>query len=284
MLKNLDIDLLRTFVAIVDYGGFSQAGRHLHKTQSAISLQMKRLEDQAGSNLFHKIGRRRMPTEAGELLLNYARRILSLNDEATSILKPDPLQGHLRFGVTQDFADRGLATVLVRFTNTHPAIRLDVRVDASYRLKEGVANDELDMVVAFQEPGESGDVLGRLALSWIASSQFKEIHKPPLRLVLFESPCFFRDRVINTLEQSGISWRVVYTSPSLPGILAAVEAGLGVTARLSYKQQSTIPELPSLQPVELAIYKNPQANREPMEALENITREHIQSTLRSSYC
>ena len=279
MFKNLDIDLLRTFVTIVDFGGFSQAGRHLHKTQSAISLQMKRLEEQAGSSLFRKIGRRRLPTESGELLLNYARRILSLNDEAASLLKPDPLRGHLRFGVNQDFADRGLATVLGRFANHHPAIRLDVRVDTSCGLQQGIAKDELDLAITFQEPGGPGETLAELALNWITPPHFTERKNEPLPLVLFESPCLFRNRVIAALERAGISWRVVYTSPSLAGILAAVEAGLGITARLSYKQEAFVSDLPDLQPIELAVYRNDHGDQAPLSALEGIIREYIQLSL-----
>ncbi|ODB85416.1 hypothetical protein A3195_17645 [Candidatus Thiodiazotropha endoloripes] len=279
MFKNLDIDLLRTFVAIADLGGFAKAGRQLHKTQSAISLQMKRLEAQSGSKLFRKAGRRQLLTESGELLLNYARRILSLNDEAAAALKPDPLQGQIRFGVTQDFADRGLASVLARFADNHPGIRLDVRVNPSCELKREIANGKLDLAVAFQERGDRGDPLGKLQLSWIVPEPFIDIDDRPLKLVLFEPPCVFRDRVINALEKASMSWRVVYTSPSLPGLLAAVEAGLGITARLSHNNSPPVAGLPKLQSVELAVYRNPQATPSPLDALEKITRAHIQNNL-----
>ncbi|MCG7939884.1 MAG: LysR substrate-binding domain-containing protein [Candidatus Thiodiazotropha lotti] len=283
MFKNLDIDLLRTFVAIADLGGFAKAGRHLHKTQSAISLQMKRLEAQSGSKLFRKAGRRQLLTESGELLLNYARRILSLNDEAAAALKPIPLQGQIRFGVTQDFADRGLAAVLARFADSHPGVRLDVRVNPSCELKQEIAKGKLDLAVAFQERGDSGDSLGKLQLSWIVPEPFNEPNDQPLKLVLFEPPCVFRDRVINALEKASMSWRIVYTSPSLPGLLAAVEAGLGVTARLSNRNRNRnrnpVASLPELQPVELAVYRNPQATPAPLDALEKITRAHIQNNL-----
>ncbi|MCG8004951.1 MAG: LysR substrate-binding domain-containing protein [Candidatus Thiodiazotropha lotti] len=283
MFKNLDIDLLRTFVAIADLGGFAKAGRHLHKTQSAISLQMKRLEAQSGSKLFRKAGRRQLLTESGELLLNYARRILSLNDEAAAALKPIPLQGQIRFGVTQDFADRGLAAVLARFADSHPGVRLDVRVNPSCELKQEIAKGKLDLAVAFQERGDSGDSLGKLQPSWIVPEPFNEPNDQPLKLVLFEPPCVFRDRVINALEKASMSWRIVYTSPSLPGLLAAVEAGLGVTARLSNRNRNRnrnpVASLPELQPVELAVYRNPQATPAPLDALEKITRAHIQNNL-----
>ncbi|MCG7983428.1 MAG: LysR substrate-binding domain-containing protein [Candidatus Thiodiazotropha lotti] len=279
MIKNLDIDLLRTFVAIADLGGFAKAGRHLHKTQSAISLQMKRLETQSGSKLFRKAGRRQLLTEPGELLLNYARRILSLNDEAAAALKPAPLQGQIRFGVTQDFADQGLAAVLARFADSHPRVRLDVQVNPSCELKRQIANGTLDLAVAFQERGDSGDTLGKLQLAWITPETFSEPDDQPLKLALFEPPCVFRDRVINALEKASMSWRIVYTSPSLPGLLAAVEAGLGVTARLSHRNKAPVAGLPKLQPVELAVYRNPQAAPAPLDALEKITRAHIQNNL-----
>lgn len=279
MLNNLDIDLLRTFVPIADLGGFAKAGRHLHKTQSAISLQMKRLEAQSGSKLFRKAGRRQLLTEPGELLLNYARRILSLNDEAAAALRPIPLQGQIRFGVTQDFADRGLAAVLARFADHHPGVRLDVRVNPSCELKQQIAKGKLDLAVAFQERGDRGDSLGKLQLSWIVPESYSEPDDQPLKLVLFEPPCVFRDRVINALEKASMSWRVVYTSPSLPGLLAAVDAGLGVTARLSNRHRAPATGLPKLQPVELAVYRNPQTTPAPLDALEKITRAHIQNNL-----
>jgi DNA-binding transcriptional LysR family regulator len=281
MFKNLDIDLLRTYVTIADLGGFSKAGRQLHKSQSAISLQMKRLEEQSDSKLFRKAGRRQLLTESGELLLNYARRILALNDEAAAALKPVPLQGNIRFGVTQDFADRGLANVLARFSNSHPAVRLDVRVNPSCELKRDIANGRLDLAIAFQEHGDAGDPLGQLKLSWIVPEQLEELNDHPIKLVLFEPPCVFRDRVISALDKASMSWRIVYTSPSLPGLLAAVEAGLGISARLAHRGKKSIADLPELHPVELATYRNPQGARAPIDALEKITREHIQNNLRS---
>ncbi|MCG7867881.1 MAG: LysR substrate-binding domain-containing protein, partial [Candidatus Thiodiazotropha taylori] len=241
--------------------------------------EVGRLEAQSGSKLFRKSGRRQMLTEPGELLLNYARRILSLNDEATAALKPIPLQGQIRFGVTQDFADRGLAVVLARFADSHPGVRLDVRVNPSCELKQEIAKGKLDLAVAFQEHGDRGDPLGQLQLSWIVPEAFIEPDDQPLKLVLFEPPCVFRDRVINALEKASMSWRVVYTSPSLPGLLAAVDAGLGVTARLSYRNRAPVEGLPKLQPVELAVYRNPQATPAPLDALERITRAHIQNSL-----
>jgi DNA-binding transcriptional LysR family regulator len=281
MLKNLDIDLLRTFVTIADLGGFAKAGQHLHKTQSAISLQMKRLEAQSGSKLFRKAGRRQRLTEPGELLLNYARRILLLNDEAAAALKPNPLQGQIRFGVTQDFADRGLANVLARFVDSHPGVRLDVQVNPSCELKRQISSGTLDLAVAFQGHDDSGDPLGKLQLSWITPEPFIAPDDQPLKLALFEPPCVFRDRVISALEKASMSWRIVYTSPSLTGLLAAVEAGLGITARLSHRNRAPVAGLPELQPVELAVYRNPQATPAPLDALEKITRAHIQQNLES---
>jgi DNA-binding transcriptional LysR family regulator len=276
MTQNLDIDLLRTLVAITDYGGFSQAATRLHLTQSAISLKMKRLEELSGKALFRKAGRRRILTEAGELLLNYARRILSLHDEAASMLKPNPLQGFLRLGISQDFADRGLSVILAQFTHSHPAIRLDVQVDTSSRLVEGVNADQLDMAVAFQNPGDHGERLGLIPLQWIVPDPFLWQPSQPLPLVMFATNCLFRTRVVSALEQAGIPWRIAYTSPSLPGILAAVEAGLGVTARLAEKPSNN-QSLPPLKPVELALYRNPAQNSDAMSALETIIRDYIRS-------
>ncbi|MEW8029729.1 MAG: LysR substrate-binding domain-containing protein [Candidatus Thiodiazotropha sp.] len=276
MPYNLEIDLLRTLVAIADHGGFSQAAKRLHRTQSAISLQMKRLEESSGNALFQKAGRRRTLTEAGELLLNYARRILSLNDEAASMLRPDPLQGHLRLGVAQDFADRGLAAILAQFTRSHPAVRLDVQVDTSSHLVEAIQAEQLDMAVAFQSPGDEGECLGLIPIQWIVPNSFIWRPSQVLPLVMFATPCLFRSRVVSALEQAGIPWRVAYTSPSLPGILAAVEAGMGVTARLAGKG-SEDSRLPALKPVELALYRNPLRDSHALSALDKIIREYIRA-------
>jgi DNA-binding transcriptional LysR family regulator len=276
MPQNLDIELLRTLVAIADYGGFSQAAVRQHRTQSAISLQMKKLEELTGRALFRKAGRRRMFTEAGELLLNYARRILSLHDEAASMLRPNPLEGHLRFGISQDFADRGLAVILAQFTRSHPAIRLDVQVDTSAHLVEGIRKEQLDMAVAFQNPGDLGDRLELIALQWIVPEPFLWQPSSPLPLVMFATNCLFRTRVVSALDQAGIPWRIAYTSPSLTGILAAVKAGLGVTARPADKQLNEH-GLPSLKPVELALYRNQVDNIEAMNALERIIRDHLRT-------
>jgi DNA-binding transcriptional LysR family regulator len=274
MPQNLDIELLRTLVAIADYGGFSQAADRQHRTQSAISLQMKRLEELSGKALFRKVGRRRMLTETGELLLNYARRILSLHDEAASMLQPNPLEGYLRLGISQDFADRGLAVILAQFTRSHPSVRLDVQVDTSARLVEGIRTEQLDLAAAFQNPGDPGEKLGQMPLQWIVPDPFIWQPSTPLPLVMFATNCLFRTRVVNALDLAGIPWRIAYTSPSLPGILAAVDAGLGVTARPSNKHHNDY-GLPPLKPIELALYRNPVENNEAMNALERIIREYV---------
>ncbi|MES9923970.1 MAG: LysR substrate-binding domain-containing protein [Candidatus Thiodiazotropha endolucinida] len=276
MPQNLDIDLLRSLVAIADHGGFSQAAKRLHRTQSAISLQMKRLEESSGTALFLKSGRRRILTESGELLLNYARRILDLNDEAASLLRPDPLQGHLRLGVAQDFADRGLAAILAQFTRSHPAVRLDVQIDTSSRLVAAIHAEQLDMAVAFQSPGDEGECLGLIPIQWILPEPFLWQPSQVLPLVVFAPPCLFRSRMIGALDQAGIPWRVAYTSPSLPGILAAVEAGLGVTARLAVKGSEKSP-LPALKPVELTLYRNSFHSSDALSALDIIIREYLKT-------
>ncbi|MBT3027774.1 MAG: LysR family transcriptional regulator [Candidatus Thiodiazotropha sp. (ex Ctena orbiculata)] len=276
MSKNLDIDLLRTLVAIADFGGFSQAAKRLHRTQSAISLQMKRLEESSGKALFRKAGRKRILTEEGELLLNYARRILNLNDEVASMLRPNPLQGHLRLGISQDIADRGLAVILAQFTRSHPAVRLDVMVDTSSRLIEAMGAERLDLAVAFQNPGDPGDSLGQIPLQWIVPDPLIWQPPQPLPLAMFTTPCVFRSRVVSALEQAGIPWRIAYTSPSLPGILAAVEAGLGVTARLA-GEGSQLHGLPPLKPVELGLYRSPVHHPDVVNALETIVRDYIRS-------
>ncbi|MFO0208778.1 MAG: LysR family transcriptional regulator, partial [Betaproteobacteria bacterium] len=129
----LDMDTLRAFVALADLGGLAQAGRRIGRTEAAISQQLKRLEERAGQDLFTRQGRRLKMTEAGELLLGYARRILALNDEALAAVRGIDLSGQVRFGTSQDFGEAWLPPVLAQFRRAYPSISLEVRVDGGTR-------------------------------------------------------------------------------------------------------------------------------------------------------
>jgi DNA-binding transcriptional LysR family regulator len=263
---NLDIDLLRTFAAIADSGGFARAAERVHRTQSAVSLQMRRLEAAAGVTLFERQGRSMVLSIAGERLLVYARRLLELNDEAAAAMAGAELRGRVRLGLAQDFADDALPGVLARFARACPGVALEVRVDSNARLASDADSGRYDLTLSLQRTGAGGVVLGQAPLAWIGGPAPSRRPGGALPLVLFEAPCDFRNAAIDSLTRAGLKWELVYTSPSLPGIRAAVRAGLGVTVRTPLTLEPDLrvlgPEqgLPALTRLEIALRRSPQAN------------------------
>jgi DNA-binding transcriptional LysR family regulator len=230
-----DSDLLRTFVAIADCGGFAKAAARLHSTQSTVSQQMRRLEAQAERPLFAAAGRRRVLTEAGQVLLDYARKILALHEAADAALRDGEAGGIVRLGATQDFAEGSLWGVLRSFGRTHRVVRVEVRVGMSRDLRAMVDDGLLDAAVVFDDPrGRPGTRLSRRRVCWLAATDFAPPRDgAPWPLALFEAPCSFRALGLAALDAANIPWRIAYTSPSLTGILAAVKSGLAVTARFA---------------------------------------------------
>jgi len=226
-----DLDLLRTLTLAHDLGSFRDAARSVGRTQSAISLQMRRLEDLAGVELFEKAGRNIQLTEGGLVLLEYARRLLALNDEAVQAVAGLKVHGKIRLGMLQDFAEAILPSALASFSRAHPAVELEVRVERSTELLNALQRRGLDLVLMFgaNDPGETftAQLIGKVPMVWIWK------HRPELgeelKLVLFEAPCAFRSAALENLGDQ--PWRRTFTSPSLSGTWAAVEAGLGVTVR-----------------------------------------------------
>ncbi len=231
MHRDFEPDLLHTFVAIAETGGFARAGERVHRSQSAVSLQMKRLEAQAGTNLFQRDGRRMTLTEEGHCLLRYAERILALHDEARTSLNAAGVGGNVRFGTIQDLADGVLPQVLGRFARALPDTRLEVRVDNTAALVEALDAGALDLAIAVGDGGHDGKLLRREPSVWIGSATMDGLHKEPLPLILCNAPCGFREMAIWALDQARIRSRVVLTSPSFAGVKAAVRAGLGITVR-----------------------------------------------------
>jgi DNA-binding transcriptional LysR family regulator len=232
---NLDMDVLRTFVTGFELGSFARAADRLGRSQSAISTQLRKLEDQIGQPLVQKSGRGLALTTAGESLLSYAKRILELNDDAVDIIRGSDVEGWVRLGLPQDFAESWLTAILGRFANAHPKVRIEVQVDRSRPLIEKTLKGELDLSLVWD--GSEGPRARRIAdlpIAWIGRPDWHGSRKrgtEPLPLVAFAPPCVFRSAGVAALDAAGISWRIVFTSPSLPGLMAATEAGLGITLR-----------------------------------------------------
>lgn len=226
---DLDIVLLRALVAVNDHGSVTRAGLRLGRTQPAVSLQLKRLEEQAGRPLFLRRGGRLGLTQAGEMVLAHARAMLKLNDDVRTRLVDDEVDGLVRLGTPEDFATSRLPSVLARFAASHPRVDLEVQCDFTANLLERFASGGFDIVLAKREPGSrgGGHRVWHEPLVWAAARGFRLAADAPVPLVAAPVPDVYRKRALEALAEAGRRARVAYTSPSLAGIRAAVLAGLG---------------------------------------------------------
>ena len=227
----LDLDLLRSFVSVVDAGGFTRAGERVHRTQSTVSQQIRRLEETLGRVLLHRTGKHATPTEEGERLLSYARRILALAEEARDVVARPGSDGVVRLGIPEDFAANRLTRLLSRFTRSRPGLRLDVRCDLSVKLRSDLERGELDLALMKRDAGGTGAIaVWPEDLHWVTSRGHPiDPRRDPLPLAVFPQGCLYRNRAIHSLEAAGRAWHIAYTSPNLAGVQAAVSAGLGVS-------------------------------------------------------
>lgn len=234
-MLNLDTDILRSFVAVADAGGFTAGGERVARSQSAISIQIRKLEERLGKRLFERTPRRLSLTRDGEALLGYARRLLELNDEAVAVVSRPPLTGTLRLGVTEYFVPRHLPAILARFAAMHPNVALTVEAGISATLRQRLDDGGLDLAVVRQGPNDApGEVLLHEPLLWVAGEGFRPDPGGPVKLVALAPPCGMRALAVSALQRAGRQVVPVFTSGSLLGLLAAVEAGLGV-AVLGYE-------------------------------------------------
>ena len=277
---NLDLDLLRTFVAVADLNTFAAAAAAVCRTQSAVSQQMQRLEQLVGKELFARHGRNKLLTEHGIQLLGYARKILRFNDEACMSLMFSNLQGVLTLGASDESADTILPFLLNRISSVYPKLALDVSVKRNAFMVEMLKENEVDLVVTTHRPGQFDCLTLRTSPThWYCAAEYVLQQGEPIPLVLLDDPSPFRDMVLAALNEAGIPWRLAYVASTLPAVRAAVKAGLGVTARpvemmspdLRVLGQSE--GLPSLPDTEYLLCHNAASNNElakvVFEAMEN---------------
>jgi DNA-binding transcriptional LysR family regulator len=249
----IDSELLRTFVAIADHGGFTRAGQILNRTQSAVSMQMKRLEEDVLQRpLFRREGRQLIITAEGELLLGYARRILTLQSEVINSFREPNMVGVVKVGTPDDYVMRYLPAVLARFAQTYPMVQVEMHCEPSFQLLQ---RKDLDLTIVTREPGkEIGQLLKQEEVVWAQAAGFDLHELPTLPLAMFNSDCFCRAWACNALDAMGRDYRVAYTSPSLSAIMAVVGAGLAITAQLRslipagmriIGEQEQLPPMPS---------------------------------------
>ncbi|HCM9619372.1 TPA: transcriptional regulator LrhA [Enterobacter cloacae] len=231
-IMNLDLDLLRTFVAVADLNTFAAAAAAVCRTQSAVSQQMQRLEQLVGKELFARHGRNKLLTEHGIQLLGYARKILRFNDEACMSLMFSNLQGVLTLGASDESADTILPFLLNRISSVYPKLALDVSVKRNAFMIEMLKENEVDLVVTTHRPGQFNCLTLRTSPThWYCAAEYVLQQGEPVPLVLLDDPSPFRDMVLAALNEANVPWRLAYVASTLPAVRAAVKAGLGVTAR-----------------------------------------------------
>ena len=283
--RDLQFDWLQCLVAVVDAGSLSGAAAEVHRSQSAVSMQLKKLEDAVGHRLLERDARKQHLTPEGETLLGYARRILELHAEAHDALNGDALTGRVRLGVPDDYAARYLTPVLKRFAPRHSAVEIELDCEQSTALIPRVVSGDLDLALISRDHARRGTLLFHEPMVWVGSAQFELWRRDPLPIAVYESASLARRGAIHALAQQGRHYKVVYHSSSLAGQIAAVESGLAVAAltHCSVPPQlqvlGTEHGLGPLAPMEVAVYRS-RASRgsKAVDSLQNL----LVQTLRQS--
>lgn len=273
----LDLDVLRSFVTGMELGSFAKAADRLGRSTSAVSAQLKKLEEQAATPIFRKSGRGLALTEAGETMLGYGRRLLELNDEALSAIHDVELEGWVRLGLQEDFGEAVLPEVLGRFARAHPKVKIEARIARSHELAERITSGSLDIALAWH----NGTTLpysrhvADVQMRWVGPAKLIETSLrdgEALPLVALEAPCLLRTVATEALDRAGLSWRMAFSSPSLGGVWAAVAAGLGLTIRTDIGLPATvramtpgIAGLPALPKMALVLHRK-EAEPDPVAA------------------
>jgi DNA-binding transcriptional LysR family regulator len=278
--RDLDIDVLRCFATVAGQGGFTAAGLALGLTQSAVSLKIKRLEDLVQARLFDRTSRSLSLTADGELLLTYAYRLLSLNDEAVRQMVASSTSGPLRMGVADHCAPLHLAAILRCFTQAYPDMRFEVEIGRSHDLRMACDRGTLDLAIAKRREGEAaGTLVWTEPMAWVASESWVPGERLPLALL--PPGCLFRDRALATLNRAELPHEIIYTSASLLGVLAATEGGMAVTVLGRSGLPPGLRELPDLPPLgnaEIAVFAGRKSSFAQIEALVGLIRDSLEAT------
>ena len=230
MRPPLDLDQLQTFISIADMGSFTKAAEEVHRTQSAVSMQMRRLEETIGKALFEKEGRTNRLTEDGEKLLAYARRLIRLNRETLAAFDDSSLEGHIRIGTPDDYADRFLPEIMARFSRSNPRVELSVVCEPTPSLREHIKRGNLDIaIVTHNDQQAPSEVVRREPLLWVTSANHAVHEETPLPVAFGRPNCIWRRAGVDVLEEMGREYRVLFTSFSATVITAAVLSGLAVS-------------------------------------------------------
>jgi DNA-binding transcriptional LysR family regulator len=282
MTALLDIDQLRTFIAIAETGSFTKAAEVVNKTQSAVSMQMKRLEERIERPIFARDGRASRLTEDGTRLLDYARRLVKLNVETVAAFSDAALSGRVRLGVPDDYADRYLPEIMARFSRAYPSVELTVICEPSVDLLERIDANEIDLAIVTNcESKRAAETFRRERLLWVTSSRHAIHLEERLPLALGRPSCTWRRTAIERLESIGRPYRVLYSSSNAGAVAAAVLAGLAVSVlaesglRPGMRVLTAADGFPELPSCRVGLVRNAHDS----SALADALAEHIISSL-----
>ncbi|WP_137110363.1 LysR family transcriptional regulator [Rhodobacter sp. SY28-1] len=282
MPRNLDLSALRSFVTVADVGGVTKAAGYLNLTQSAVSMQIKRLEESLGLSLFLRAARKLALSPEGEQLLSYGRRMLALNDEALSRFSTTACTGSIRLGVPHDIVYPAIPGILKRMAQTYPCVQVNLVSSFTLAMKDEFGRGGFDVIVTTEDaPGHGAEVLGARPLVWVGAPEGKAWQRRPLRLG-FKDGCIFRPTATGALDRAGIPWEMATGGESEQAVEAMVAADLAISARMA----GNIPadtevieaqnQLPALGEMKLALYRSPTATSEAVDML--------MAELRVAYC
>ncbi|MDO6537405.1 LysR family transcriptional regulator [Alteromonas stellipolaris] len=283
-MKQLSLDNLRTFVSVIELGGYAKAGEFVGRSQPAVSLQIKKLESQLERKLFTKVGQRHLPSADGNWLYPKAKELLELNDNIFKSLIPAPLSGRLRLGIPNEFASTLLPGLIGEFSKRYPDVSLEVTSSLSRDLLHPSQRDHFDLILALVNPNEDteGEVVLEDEIVWVGDAT-RPFVGDSIPLVLAPDGCMYRSRVIEELKQQTFAWKITYTNADLGGLVAAIQQGLGITAlaRSSLPQNVSPlnhPKLPKLGRVNICLFN--QDTQHPV--ISKTLAEFITSRLKDS--
>lgn len=282
-MRNLDITTLRSFVAVADYGGVTKAAGFLHLTQSAVSMQLKRLEELMGLDLLDRSGRGIALTPAGEQLLGYARRMVALNDEVIARLTDQAFEGEVLLGVPHDIVYPVIPRAMQRFNAVYPRVNVNLVTSNTRQLKADFAQGTFDLILTTEAgASEGGETIHRMPLRWVGARNGSAWRQRPLRIGFCRN-CIFRSASIASLEDAGIVWEMALDSDSDRTVEATVSADLAVTVLLEGTQpehQELIEHgdtLPPLPVQDINMYGAERVRAEYVAALAGMIRQGFES-------
>lgn len=281
-MKQLSMDILRTFVNIIELGSFLKAGDALGRSQPAISLQIKKLEGQLGRKLFNKVGQSYQTNKDGDYLYQQAKHLLAINDDIFKTLSTQQtLRGRLRLGIPSEFASTLLPSIIGEFSQRYPDVSLDVTSLLSRQLLSKAQRKDFDVILALanSSPEQNAEVLLEDDLVWVGDNT-RKLPKDSLPLVLAPEGCVYRSRVIEQLKQQTHAWKITYTNADLYGLMAAIKQGLGITALAKSSLPAELdiikdPRLPALGKIKICLFNQDTQHPQVSKTLSDYIRARI---------